>query len=188
MKPTLTEIFSEIGHFGNDIGCNDRNGTHSYTPVYDKLFENRRQGVSLLEIGLALGDGLVLWDRYFEESTIVGVDITVVFPLEKVKRPGSSNNIHVIECDATKDDIVRQLMGYEFDIIVDDGSHMEKDQVETFKLLKHKMKPGGIYIIEDILALEHSRKRFEELHDKCEIIDLRHTKNRFDDVLICYFF
>lgn len=177
---TLTEIFAEIGHFGNDIGANDKNSTHTYLETYDKLFAPFRNGCTMMEIGLAMGDSLKLWDEYFEDSTIYGVDISVVFEAGFYK-----NNMHILQEDATKPmDVFR---GKTFDIIIDDGSHMEADQIKTFQLLKGKMNPGGIYIIEDILAIDHNRHKFEALHDNCEIIDMRHT-GRFDNVLIVFCF
>lgn len=180
---TLTEIFNEIGHFGIDIGCNDKNSTHTYTETYDKLFEPYRGGCNFMEIGLALGDSIKLVDRYFENSMIVGVDISVVFTPEQYK-----NDVQIIEADATKPEFLRHIGELEFDIIIDDASHMEQDQIASFELLKHRMKPGGLYIIEDILALDQNRHRFEALHDNCEIIDMRQVNGRFDNVLILYKF
>lgn len=175
---TLTEIFAEIGNnTGKDIGCNDKGGIHTYLETYDKLFAPFQKGCTMMEIGLAMGDSLKLWDEYFENSTITGIDISVVF-----ERPKYKNDVYIFERDATKD-----LPTGTFDIVIDDGSHMESDQIKTFNLLKGKMNPGGIYIIEDILALDQNKHKFKALHDNCEIIDMRHT-GRFDNVLIIYRF
>jgi hypothetical protein len=73
-------------------------------------------------------------------------------------------------------------------VVIDDASHMADDQEKTFRVVKPFMAKGGIYIIEDILAIDHERKRFGSLHSNCEIIDLRHKKGRFDDVLVVYRF
>ena len=37
-----------------------------------------------------------------------------------------------------------------FDIIIDDGSHVNEHQILTFEYLFPKLKPGGVYIVEDI--------------------------------------
>lgn len=185
---TLTEIFSEIGnHSGVDIGCNDKGGLHTYLETYDRLFEPFREGCFILEIGLALGDSLILWNEYFKKTQIFGIDISIVFERPKIKRK-NDNYISIIEADATNPESLRKIDGFEFDIAIDDGSHMEQDQIATFNLLKPKMKKGGIYIIEDILAIDQNRHRFESLHDNCEIIDMRHVNNRFDNVLIIFYF
>jgi 23S rRNA U2552 (ribose-2'-O)-methylase RlmE/FtsJ len=179
----LKQIFQEIGHFGLDIGCNDKGSTHSYIEWYAKLLEPYKNKCSMMEIGLALGDSIKLWDEYFVNSRIIGVDISVIFEPKKYK-----NKVSIIEADATKPAFLEKIKNEKFDIIIDDGSHMEKDQIDTFNLLKGKMNKGGIYIIEDILALDSNRQRFEALHDNCEILDLRKVKGRFDDVLIIYRF
>jgi len=180
---TLKEIFAEIGnHTGVDIGCNDKDGIHTYVDTYDKLFKPFQKGCSILEIGLAMGDSISLWDKYFTKSKIVGCDLSIVFEPLKYK-----NKVELIACDATKAEFVDVLNGQMFDIIIDDGSHMTQDQLTTFNLLKGSMNKGGVYIIEDILALDIERKKFTSLHDNCEIIDMR-SNGRFDNVLIVYRF
>lgn len=187
---TLKEIFAEIGHFGDDIGCNDKGGIHSYIDSYDELFEPFKDGCSILEIGLAMGDSIMLWDRYFSNSVITGVDLNIKIPSDNIqgKLVGKNNVIQLIEGDATKEDIIEKIDESGFDIVIDDGSHMVQDQVSTFELLKGRMNTGGIYIIEDILSLEQSMGTFKSLYENWEIRDFRSIKGRFDDVLIIYRF
>jgi 23S rRNA U2552 (ribose-2'-O)-methylase RlmE/FtsJ len=181
---TLVDIFNRIGNTtAVDRGCNDKGGQiHTYTETYDKLFAPFQKGCSFLEIGLALGDSIDLFDEYFENSDIAGVDISVVFTPKKYK-----NNVSIIEADATKANFLKDIKGKTFDIVIDDGSHMSQDQIDTFNLLKGSMNKGGIYVIEDILALDQERSKFERLHSNCEIIDMR-SNGRFDNVLIVYRF
>ncbi len=184
MKKTLVDIFNEIGnHTGIDYGHNDKNSLHSYLDIYDGYFAPFQKGCSIMEIGLAGGKSIELFDKYFENSKIVGVDISVIFPMDEYR-----NQVEIIECDATTDLINKKLGDQKFDIIIDDASHMEQDQIKTFDLLKHRMKKGGVYIIEDILSLDQNAHRFKALHPNCTIIDLRNQKGRFDDVLIIYKF
>jgi 23S rRNA U2552 (ribose-2'-O)-methylase RlmE/FtsJ len=183
-KQSLVEIFAEIGNnTGIDIGQNDKNGIHTYLETYDKLFAKFRNGCTMMEIGLAGGDSVKLWDRYFDNSTIIGVDISLVFQREEYK-----NNVRLIECDATTRNLVEYLREFTFDLVVEDSLHTEDSQVQIFNMLKHKMKPGGIYIIEDILSIDSNRSIFEALHDNCEILDMRNSNGRFDNVLVIYKF
>lgn len=180
---TLKEIFAKIGnHTGVDIGCNDKDGIHTYVDTYDKLFKPFQKGCSIMEIGLALGNSIDLFDEYFDNSYITGVDISVVFTRDKYR-----NDVEIIEADATIIAFLETIKHKKFDIIIDDGSHMTIDQLNTFKMLKGKVNKGGIYIIEDILALDIERSKYIELHDNCEIIDMR-DNGRFDNVLIIYRF
>ena len=62
---TLQEIFNEIGNLTEiDRGGNDKGGKiHTYLETYDRLFQPFQNGCTMLEIGLALGDSIKLWDR-----------------------------------------------------------------------------------------------------------------------------
>lgn len=181
MKQTLQEIFNRIGHFGEDIGCNDKGGTHSYIEPYEELFKKFQDGCSIMEIGVAKGDSVKLWNEYFHNSVIVGVDLSIIF--EEVK-PMNKNKIRTIAADGTKPELLDAIGTQTFDIIIDDGSHMTQDQITTFHLLKDRMNKGGVYIIEDLLALDRERQRYLQLHKNAEIIDLRKVKGRFDDALV----
>lgn len=183
MQQSLVEIFSEIGHFGEDVGKNDKGSLHTYLEVYDKLFEPYRNNCTFLEIGLATGDSIKLWDMYFENSKIIGIDISVVFPLQDYK-----NDIEILEVDATTPKILDYIEDNSLQIVVEDSSHMEGDSIKIFNLLKPKMAKGGIYLVEDVLNIDLSKERFKTLHDNCEIIDMRHLNNRFDNCLILYRF
>ena len=56
--------------------------------------------------------------------------------------------------DQSDAEFLKKMMadvGKQFDIIVDDGSHVPWHQIFTFEtIFKTWLKPGGIYVIEDI--------------------------------------
>jgi len=135
-----------------------------------------------MEIGLASGDSIDLWDRYFNDSHIVGIDLSIVFRLKKYR-----NKVKLLTGDATREETFHMIDGMGFDIIIDDGSHQEAVQFATFRILTRFMRPGGVYVIEDILAIDFNRKMFESLHSNCEVFDMR-SNGRFDNVLIVYRF
>ena len=189
MNNTLTEIFLEIGHFGGDVGHNDKGGTHSYLSTYETLFSPFRNGCTMMEMGTAQGMSLKLWDKYFINSTIIGVDLSFPFDGLRLIQDGV-NKIRLVEGNCTKIDFLQELQELQefYDIVIDDASHMGEDQIKTFNLVKPYMKKGGVYIIEDILNIDVMRPVLLSLHSNCEIIDLRNVKGRFDDVLVVYKF
>ena len=182
---SLADIFNRIGDFGEvDSGHNDKGSTHSYIETYERLLAPYRDAGRILEIGLANGKSIELWSEYFgPDARIVGMDISVVFDPSKF-----DSRVKIIEADATKQSCLEKLGDETFDVIIDDGSHMQADQETTFRLLSHRMRPDGIYIIEDILDLETSGPRLKIMHWNSEVIDLRKVKGRFDDVLLVYRF
>ncbi len=184
---TLQEIFNEIGNLTDfDYGANDKGGKiHTYLETYDKMFYPFRDGCTFMEIGLATGDSIKLWNRYFSNSKIIGVDISVVFSLENLSLIDNDNVIEIIEGDATKPDFISEISDGTLDICIDDGDHGDFSQITTFNLLKPKMAKGSLYILEDVLNLEISGPKFHKLHDNCEIIDMR-GNGRFDNVLVIF--
>ena len=184
MNKSLSEIFNEIGHFGEDIGHNDKGGTHSYVDVYESLLAPFRQRCDIMEIGLAMGKSMELWGKYFgPDCTITGMDLSLVFDIAPF-----DSRFRFIAGDATSTAVLQNLGEARFDIIIDDGSHMQADQEAAFRLLSPRVKEGGLYIIEDILSPESSVPSLRALHPNCEVIDLRGVKGRFDDMLLVYRF
>lgn len=182
---SLQDIFDRIGHYGKDIGRNDKGSTHTYLHTYEHLFHKQRRNTTILEMGVAHGDSLVLWDEYFEHSTIYGIDIdTKQFKFTDRKW---KNHVKIFEHDCTKG-VPAQLENYIFNIIIDDAGHDISDQFQSFLWYKKNMAAGGLYIIEDVSQIDKHKSLFQALHKDCTIIDLRANQGRYDDVLVIYKF
>ena len=173
-------------------GHGDKGTVHSYIPEYERLFTPyRNKKINILEIGIAYGESLELWYKYFNKASIFGADIHEKEIFSDQYKPGGykdDERFTIWISDATKPEFLDVIGDTKFDIIIDDGSHQLHDQVDTFKLLKPRMKKGGLYIIEDIGNILIDEIEFEELHDNMETIDLRHKKKRADDAMVVYKF
>ncbi len=104
--------------------------------------------VHVAEIGIYSGGSLEMWRNYFgADSTIYGVDIEDA-------------------CRAYEDEGVRTFVGDQgdrrfwnrfkaevpfLDVVIDDGGHAPEEMRVTFEELLPMMRPGGVYICEDIL-------------------------------------
>lgn len=155
----------------------DAPGGHSYGPVYEELFSPVRETVrNVLEVGVQWGASLKAWAEYFPNARILGLDISSSL--------WEGDRYKSVRCDSTDrkqlDDVLEDLT---FDIVIDDGSHWVDDQVKTFQHLKHRLNPGGIYVVEDIQHIEFA-DRFTAL--KMKMYDLRPAKGRFDDILAVF--
>jgi hypothetical protein len=186
---TLNEIYDKYREdrfsFQTDTGGGDKDTVHSYIPHYERLLEPYRKNSTFLEIGIWKGQSIKMWDEYFVDSKVVGVEVFE----ERTGGLHEDPNYNVIVADATKLDFLNQIEDLSFDVIIDDGSHYLQEQIISFNLLKGKMNKGGIYIIEDIKNIDRNRRYFEDsLHYNCEIIDLREERNRQDNVLVVYRF
>jgi hypothetical protein len=61
---------------------------------------------------------------------------------------GSQDDISILNT-------VKSDKGY-FDVIVDDGGHSMHQQITSFTYLLPKVRPGGVYVIEDLLTSYYS--------------------------------
>ena len=176
---TLTEI-QNINNFHTD-----KLWLHSYLETYEDLFSKfKNKNINLLEIGFEHGGSLKLWKEYFgNKSSIYGIDITLQELRYDLVR---ESNITLIckDISVCDESILKPIM---FDVVLDDASHTLEHQIKSWELFKDRLNPGGILIIEDIApeAYDYFFKLAEKTPNS-KFIDLRHVKNRFDDVLFVY--
>jgi hypothetical protein len=128
---------------------------HGYAAHYDRLFTPLRdQPIRLLEIGAAGGEGIKMWLEYFPVAEVLGVDI--VSRTNPWNTPGESSDPRYVFCQGDQGDtafwdkFTHFYGGDGFDVIIDDGSHINTDIIVTFIALWPHVKPGGFYAIEDL--------------------------------------
>jgi hypothetical protein len=119
-----------------------------YFDIYERHFERfRDRPVRMLEIGVFGGGSLNMWRAYFHpESQIVGIDINP----DCAKHAHDNIAVHI----GSQDDEaflkgVADMYGG-FDIVLDDGSHVNSHVIKTFETLYDRVAPEGVYLIEDV--------------------------------------
>ena len=123
---------------------------HGYIKIYEKYFEEiRNKELKILEIGIADGKSLLNWSDYFKNSTIIGIDIHKIDINEKKL---TRDNINVHQGSQSDEKFINEIINQyqNFDIIIDDGSHLKKDVIKSFHLLFSHLNSNGLYIVEDI--------------------------------------
>ena len=123
---------------------------HGYTKVYEKYFESlREKKLQILEIGIADGKSLLTWSDYFKNSTIIGIDIHKIDLKEKNL---DRKNIKVHQGSQSDENFINEITSIygNFDIIIDDGSHLKKDVIKSFHLLFPHLNNDGLYVVEDM--------------------------------------
>jgi hypothetical protein len=139
---------------------------HFYTKHYQQLFDNCRETIQqVLEIGLnnpGRSDcaSLRMWLDYFPNAHIYGMD--------NQPQTFTHERITIFNGDQ-RDDAFLTAFAHQFlqffDLIIDDASHRSKDQAKTLIKLFQAVKPGGVYIIEDMHENE-IRVFLRQLQDK----------------------
>lgn len=135
-----------------------------YTPLYHELLKDRRDARKILEFGIGYPDtmlhtigriglknyttgaSLYMWREYFPQAEIYALD-------NKPEIFVHDARIHSFYCDQTSDESFRQVtpkIGRDFDLIVEDGSHVLEDQIRSVNMLLPLVKAGGLYIMEDV--------------------------------------
>lgn len=123
----------------------DKWGAHWYTPHYQRYFQPLKgKRLNLLEIGVGGGESLRMWKAYFRKSRIVGIDLYD-------KTCFCENRIDIRQCDQTDSELLHRLSNEfgDFDIVIDDGSHLNEHVITTFRVLFPLLRPSGIYVVED---------------------------------------
>lgn len=131
----------------------NHNGRHVYKfkhyfPAYEAHFSRyMNRPLTFLEIGCGSGGSLQLWKRYFgPHAQIVGIDIRPecrVFQEDQIAvRIGSQSDIGFL---AALVDEFGPL-----NVVLDDGSHIQRDIAVTFGFLYPRMAPDGVYMVEDL--------------------------------------
>ena len=142
--------------------------SHGFCEIYDNKFSNIKDSAeNILEIGVFFGASILMWKDYFKNSKIHGVDTfkglqgnghvfkdADKFYIEWESNENLKNRISLYKYDQSKESDLKKFISdvkkIEFDIIIDDASHLMRDQQITFKHLFPLLKSGGIYVIEDL--------------------------------------
>lgn len=142
-KKNIKKCFLEQNNYVSDKWS-------SYLPIYERYlskFVDRQ--INLLEIGVQNGGSLEIWSRYFlRANKIIGCDINKKCSELRYE----DNRITVISGDInlSQTHLMIEEKAVGFDLIIDDGSHMSRDIISTFKNFYPKLNCGGIYLVEDL--------------------------------------
>ena len=157
----------------------DKGRALNYTQVYSALFKGcYDQPLRIFELGLgtnnpnlpsnmgvfgAPGASLRGWRELFPHALVYGADIDrrILFQEDRIK---------TFYCDQLDRSSIRELWSHPdlqagVDIIIEDGLHTFEANVSFLEESLDHLRPGGIYVCEDILS-----DRVDEWYDRLETI------------------
>jgi 23S rRNA U2552 (ribose-2'-O)-methylase RlmE/FtsJ len=125
---------------------------HTYGNAYDEIFGmfDRNSNINFLEIGIQRGGSLLATRDYFKNANIYGVDIKDSI-LPEYKR----EDFNYIISDIKDPSVTEKLRDVNFDIIIDDGSHMLHDVLFVVSNYLSKLNTNGVLVIEDCQNPDH---------------------------------
>ena len=108
---------------------------------------------TVMEVGMFEGGSLVWYDKIYQPSKLVGLDLRrePIEALEKYRE----DKPHIATYYGRHQDkegtrmAARQNFPSGIDLVVDDASHLYEQTKETFKMLFPMVRAGGHYVIED---------------------------------------
>lgn len=146
----LTELANK---YGTDKGTTF-NIKHGYTETYPKYIPEKVN--KILEIGVRFGPSVRMWAEYYPEAnTIYGIDYCVEMSVETLRQIQSENEkFKFFVADQSNrehlDTVAHSIGDNQLDFVLDDGSHCVDHQQISLARLFRCVKPGGIYMMEDL--------------------------------------
>jgi hypothetical protein len=156
-----TKMCRVMTKYGSDKGYR----WHNYTTVYSVLFKGwRDQPLRIFELGLGgdipellpagalelpyAGASLRGWRELFPNALVYGADIVRALLIQE-------DRIKTFYCDQLDQASIRELWSQPdlqggMDIIIEDGLHTFEANVSFLESSLEHLRPGGIYVIEDI--------------------------------------
>ncbi len=160
-----------------------------YFDIYERHLERfRGTDVVMIEIGVMGGGSLAMWREYLgDKAQIVGVDINPA--CKKHEAPGIEIYI------GSQDDptLLASIMAKysRIDVVLDDGSHINRHMIKTFETLYPAVHERGVYLVEDTHTcywedygggLRREGSFIEFVKDKIDELNAFHSRGR--DVLV----
>lgn len=153
VAPSLATILKESG--------TDKLWRHGYHRYYETKLAPYRDtdGLRLLEIGAKKGKSLNTWMQYFSNP---GAIHSIAYRADVVAARAEAcaqmsedacSILKIFDLDQSDRGGLRMLCSNEalgWDIVIDDGSHLPRHQLISFEELFPHVRPGGLYVIEDI--------------------------------------
>lgn len=143
----LTDLFDR---YGSDKGT--QIDGHLYSLDYERLIP--RDATALCEVGIGTHlmfngrcGSIRAWLEWLPQTMIYGIDVWPA-PADLLAQPRFKFFQGDQSDHADLERIAAQLPLC--DVIIDDGDHFGPHQLLTFDILWNRVKPGGIYVVEDI--------------------------------------
>ena len=173
-----------------DNSRTDKNTIHSYLPLYQKILISKRETAkNVLEIGIFRGGSIKLWNDFFINANVYGLDIMNINNVWEGIKNKERIILHTSSDAYNNDFFINNFLNKNIkcDFMLDDGPHSLESMKQFIKLYSQIMTNDGILIIEDVQSWDWinilKNEVPENLKQFIKIYDLRKNKNRYDDIV-----
>jgi hypothetical protein len=126
----------------------DKHFWHRYVDVYHEAFRALGQVSEVLEFGVAEGHSIRWLADCFPQARTVGADLMP----EQASWPKGDRICYVRVDQADRRAVAAMFasLGRQFDVVIEDGSHIPSHQATCLVEGIGYVRPGGLYILEDV--------------------------------------
>lgn len=132
---------------------NTKGHVYPYTLFYDGLFVHQRnEPLKIAEFGILDGASLLMWREYFPAAQIYGFEYNHDL-ISHFRQSFDNDRITLAHIDVTSVESITGALKeicVLYDIIIEDTTHQMDDQIRVIRHAHKYLKPGGVFIIEDI--------------------------------------
>lgn len=134
----------DLNKIGEYFGTDKQYLHNYYNRFYQKLLTPYQEKCDILEIGILDGASLKVWSNFFNSGNIHGIDINPLI--------NEIDNVQTFIVNQSSQENLKEFSekGFQYDVIIDDGSHRMQDQQITIQILFNNLKSGGYFVIEDL--------------------------------------
>jgi hypothetical protein len=186
---SLEEIVRNLKE-NNSVFITDKDSSHSYLPLYQELLKGKKDTAkNVLEVGIYSGGSIKLWNEFFTNATVYGLDIRNINEIWD----GVKNNEKIVlytSTDAYNEDFFKKHFldnNVKCDFMLDDGPHSLESMIQFIRLYSQIMTDDGILIIEDVQSIDWidalKNSVPENLKQFIKVYDRREIKNQYDDIV-----
>ena len=132
----------------SDPTDSDKHYWHRYSPFYRRHFEALGPVSTILEFGIFKGASIRWLREMFPNAEIFAVDI---LPLQPEWPTGAGIN-YLTADQNDRAGIAQLLQGLQrnFDLVIEDGSHIPQHQASCLAVTFPLVRSGGLYMLEDL--------------------------------------
>jgi hypothetical protein len=137
---------------------------HAYTSIYNLLFSHiRYNNIKFGEIGILDNHSMMCWRKFFPNAKLYGFEYYnhKIHKALKDKINCSYININVTNRESITNAF--DLAENNFDILIDDSTHIFDDQINIIDVAYKYLNPGAFLIIEDIYLSYDEKKYCQKL-------------------------
>ena len=131
-------------------------------PLIPGLTEKRQHGISVLDVGCGRGRAMLKMAGLFPNSTFKGLDLSeeaISWARVEAKKQDLKNVEFEIR-DASDFDQTAEPEAYDF-VTTFDAIHDQANPLAVLKGINQTLKPGGIYLMQDIYSTGHVHENMD---------------------------